>query len=202
MRCSIFKDSLLFQTLLSLFALSLLEDRAQAVREVQGDGGGNWVPEPRDAAALTTARWCGIRREEEWKERPPGIRQSHPTKPCLPRTYIPPPSHFSPPQNVPVHQGPTLRMCQGRDLWDSANSAPRLVGWGHKQRAEGGVIWRDWDREGRLNGTVCKTHLNWRLFCYVLFFLGTCKGDGQEGGEVQFFPKVMNSRINHRGETQ
>lgn len=53
-----------------------------------------------------------------------------------------------------------------------------------------------------MNGTVCKTHLNWRLFCNVLFFLGICKGGGQDGGEVGLFPKVMNRRINHRGETQ
>lgn len=58
------------------------------------------------------------------------------------------------------------------------------------------------ERKWGLNGTVCKTHLNWRLFCNVLFFLGICEGEGQEGEEVRLFPKVLNSRINHRGETQ
>lgn len=28
------------------------------------------------------------------------------------------------------------------------------------------------------------------------------RGEGQEGGEVRLFPKVLNSGINHRGETQ
>lgn len=38
--------------------------------------------------------------------------------------------------NASVHQSLTLPKCQGRDLGDSVNSTPRLVGWGHKQRAE------------------------------------------------------------------
>lgn len=58
------------------------------------------------------------------------------------------------------------------------------------------------ERERGLNGTVCKTHLNWRLFCNVLFFLGICEEEGQEREEVRSFPKVLNSGINRRGETQ
>ena len=76
--------------------------------------------------------------------------------------------------------------------------------WSEGREREGG---RKTETEGRerewaLNGTVCKTHLNWRLFCNVLFFLGIGEGGRQEGGEVRLFPKVLNSRINHRGETQ
>ena len=116
-------------------SLCLREDRAQAVREARGNSGAKRVPEPRDASALTTRPWWGIRREEEWKKRPPGIRQSHPTKPCLPRTHIQPPLL----PTSPFTKSPTLPKCQGRDLGDSANSALRLVGRGHKQRAERGV---------------------------------------------------------------
>lgn len=32
------------------------------------------------------------------------------------------------------------------------------------------------------------------------FFLGIC--EGEEGGEVRLFPKVLNSGINRRSETQ
>lgn len=65
----IVKDSLLFQTQLSL-SLSLCEcvsRRTEPERSGRrgGDGGAKQVPEPRDAAALTTTPWCGIRREEE-----------------------------------------------------------------------------------------------------------------------------------------
>ena len=37
-----------------------------------GDGGAKQVPEPRDAAALTTTPWCGIRREGGMKGEAPG----------------------------------------------------------------------------------------------------------------------------------
>lgn len=116
---------------------------------------------------------------------------------------------FPPLHNASVHQSPTLPKCQGRDLGDSANSTLRLVGRGHKQRAERERRERDVEGEGgrerwrqRVNGTVCKTHLNWRLFCNVLFFLGICEGEGQESKEVRLFPKVLNSGINRGGETQ
>lgn len=63
----IVKDSLLFQTQLSLSLCECVSRRTEPERSGRrgGDGGAKQVPEPRDAAALTTTPWCGIRREEE-----------------------------------------------------------------------------------------------------------------------------------------
>lgn len=117
----------------------------------------------------------------------PGIRQSHLSKPCLPRTHKPPSLHL-------LVYSQTLPKCQGRDLGDSANSSPRL-----EQRIRKGERARKNETVGReqaLNGTVCKSHLNWRLFCNVLFFLGICEGEGTGRWGGKLFPKVLNSGIN------
>lgn len=58
----------------------------------------------------------------------------------------PPPTPSPPSSNISVHQSPTLPKCPGRDLWDCANSTPRLVGRGHKQRAERGEKGREVER--------------------------------------------------------
>lgn len=59
------KDSLLLRHWCVLVCVCRGEYTASAVREAQGDIGAKLVPEPGDGTALTTAPWCGIRREEE-----------------------------------------------------------------------------------------------------------------------------------------
>lgn len=112
------------------------------------------------------------------------------------------------PLNASVHQSPTLPKCQGRDLGDSVNSTPRLVGRGHKQRAERGEKGREVERL-RLRGEKSG---DWMVQYVRPILIGDCSAmscfswesvrGGQEGGEVRLFPKVLNSGINHRGETQ
>lgn len=190
-----------FQTAVSLCICRRTEHQQSGRRRVMAGPSGS----QNSATPQSRQHQRSVGSEEKKNERrgPRGSDSHIPQSPVYQGHTCPPPL---PLPSASVHQSLTLPKCQGRDLGDSANSTPRLVGRGHKQRAEKGEKGRELERQkGRewgLNGTVWKTHLNWRLFCDVLFFLGICEGEGQEGGEVWLFPKVLNSRINHRGETQ
>lgn len=119
------------------------------------------------------------------------------THPPLPSPLLPPTSPFTkarPSQSARAGTWETALILPRGFLAEDTNRELR--------RGQGREVERWGERKWGLNGTVCKTHLNWRLFCNVLFFLGICEGEGQEAGEVRLFPKVLNSRINHRTETQ
>lgn len=167
-----------FQTAVSLCICRRTEHQQSGRRRVMAGPSGS----QNSATPQSRQHQRSVGSEEKKNERrgPRGSDSHIPQSPVYQGHTCPP---SLPLLSASVHQSLTLPKCQGRDLGDSANSTPRLVGRGHKQRAEKGEKGTE-GREWGLNGTVWKTHLNWRLFCNVLFFLGICEGEGQEGGEV------------------
>lgn len=71
--------------------------------------GPRWSQSPLTPKSWHPLLWSGIRPSEKWKERPSGIRQSHPTKPCLQRIHTPTP----PPNNASVQPMPDTPQVSG-----------------------------------------------------------------------------------------
>lgn len=130
-----------FQTAVSLcFCRRTEHQQSERLRVMAGPSGSQNSATPQ---SRQHQRSVGSEEKKNEKRGPRGSDSHIPQSPVYQGHTCPP---SLPLPNASVHQSLTLPKCQGRDLGDSANSTPRLVGRGHKQRAEKGEKGREVER--------------------------------------------------------
>lgn len=153
-----------FQTLPSLCSC-VCRSTQYSISNPGGAGRRQGQVGPRTQRPCSPALWCGIRQERRNERRGPWGSDSHIPPSSVYQGHTHPLLHLLPPASLFIKARPSQSAKAGTcETW--------LI-------LPPGLLAEDLNRElrvWRLNGTVCKTHLNWRLFCNVLFFLGICKG--------------------------